>query len=84
MLAVSQSRGDCTLPKNVKKFHVGKRNNPPHLEMLDPYGGFGDAVTHIPKINSPLGVGRKPQYQRGLDLEPEGGGPPRYTVVKMS
>lgn len=47
-LDVSRCRGDCTLPKKVKKFHIGKKSSHPHLKMLDPYIGFGDAVTHIP------------------------------------
>lgn len=51
-LDVSQSRGECTCQGMSKKLHVGKRNSQPHLEMLDPYVGFRDAVTHIPKINS--------------------------------
>ena len=34
--------------------------------------GFEDAVAHIPKINSPQGVGQRPQFQRGRDPEPSG------------
>lgn len=54
-----------------------------HLKMLDPYVGFGDAVTRIPKINSPWGSGLKTAILK----RPRSGakrGPPRHRAAKWT
>lgn len=54
-----------------------------HLKMLDPYVGFADAVTRIPKINSPWGSGLKTAILK----RPRPGakkGPPRHWVAKWT
>ena len=79
----SKSRGDCTLPKNVKKLHVEERNSRPHLEMLNPYAGFWGSSDSHPENKLTIGSGSK----TAIPKRPRSGakaGPPRYTVVKWA
>lgn len=51
--------------------------------MLDPYVGFADAVTRMPKINSPWGSGLKTAILK----RPRSGakkGPPRHRATKWT
>lgn len=82
-LDVSRSRGDCTLPKNVKKLYLGKGYSQPHLVMLDPYVGFWGCNDPHPKNKLIIVSGSQTTTPKRPKSRAKGG-PPRYTVVKWS
>lgn len=84
----SWSRNADTLPKNVKKLHLGKWNSTFEVHWISPWNA--ESICWIWRCSDPqpqnkltIGSGSKTTVAKGPRSGAKGG-PPRYTVVKWA